>query len=81
MSQGRGWPCLLALGVQEPPRTGPHVLVQVVGRRHRRARGVVRVTKVPATATQVTVVMIVVLKEFIFTGRKIIQRLLLEGSP
>lgn len=80
-SQGRGRCRLLALVVQQPPRTGPHVLVQVVGRRHSRARGVVRVTKVPATTTQVMVMMIVVLKEFIFTGRKIIQGLLLKGSP
>lgn len=50
-SQGRGWCCLLALVVQQAPRTGTHVLVQVVGRRHSRTRWVVRVTKVPATAT------------------------------
>lgn len=80
-SQGRGWCCLLALVVQQPPRTGPHVLMQVVGRRHSRARGVARVTEVPATTTQVMVMMIVVLKEFVFTGRKIVQGLLLEGSP
>lgn len=74
---------MLALVVQQAPRAGPHILVQVVGWRHSRARGgVVRVTKTPATTAQVMVVMmIVVLKEFIFAGRKIIQGLLLEGSP
>lgn len=81
-SQGRGWCRLLALVVQQAPRVGPHILVQVVGWRHSRARrGVVRVTKTPATTAQVMVMMIVVLKEFVFTGRKIIQGLLLEGSP
>lgn len=68
---------MLALVVEQAPRTGPHILVQVVGRRHSRARGVVRVTKVPATTTHVMVMMIVVLKEFVFTGRKIIKGLLL----
>lgn len=80
-SQGRGWCCLLALVVQKTPRTGSNVLVQVVGRRHSGARRVVRLTNVPATTTQVMVMMIVVLKEFVFTRRKIIQGLLFEGSP
>lgn len=49
-SYGGGWCCLLALMVHEAPRVGPHVLVQVVGWRHGRSRGVV-VMMVPTTTT------------------------------
>lgn len=50
-SQGRGWCCLLALVMQQAPRTGPHILMQVVGWRHGRSRRVVGVTKVPVATT------------------------------
>jgi len=80
-SQARGLYRLLALVVHQAPGTGPHVLVQVIGWRHRRASGVVRLTKVPVAPTQVVVSMIVVLKEFVFARRKVVQRLLFQGGP
>lgn len=69
---------MLALEVQQAPRTGAHVLVQVVGWRHGRPRGgwVVRVTEMSAAPTQVVVLMIVVLKELVFTGSEVIEGLL-----
>lgn len=72
---------MLALVVQQTPRAGPHILVQVVWWRHSRAGGrVVRVLKTATATTQVMVMMIVVLKEFVFTGRIFILGLLLKGT-
>lgn len=68
----------MAQVVQEPPRARPHILMQMIGWRHGRSRRVVEVMKVPTVATEMRV--IVLLKEFIFTGREVVQRLLLEDS-
>lgn len=82
-SQGRARCRLLALVVQQAPVIGRHVLVQVIGGRHGGAREVlVGGTETPAdVATHVMVTVIVVVKEFVLAGRKIVQGLLLEGSP
>lgn len=58
---------MLALMVQTP-WAGPHVLVQVVGGWHCRTRGAV----VMPNSTISMMVMIVLLKEFVFTVSEII---------
>lgn len=65
----------MALMRQQAPRGGPHILMQVVGWWHCSSWGVM-----PTTTTHM-MVMIVVLKELIFSGREVVQWLLLQNGP